>query len=133
MKLEPSPESRPEAPDADAYRANRIAHWNGVARSGQRSRPTGQSYHRRLEHVYRFLVPPGLRVLDLGCGEGDLLASLAPAEGVGVDFSPAMIEIARQRHPNLEFIVRDAQDLGRLEGPCYGNILFVSASVAYRR
>ena len=117
MKLEPSPESRPEAPDADAYRANRIAHWNEVARSGQRSRPTGQSYHRRLEHVYRFLVPPGLRVLDLGCGEGDLLASLAPAEGVGVDFSPAMIEIARQRHPNLEFIVADAHDLGQLRSP----------------
>ena len=117
MKRELSPESRPEAPDADTYRANRIAHWNAIARSGQRNPRTGHSYHRRLESVYRFLVPPGLRVIELGCGEGDLLASLAPAEGIGIDFSPAMINIARQRHPNLQFIVADAHHLEELGSP----------------
>ena len=43
----------------------------------------------------RFLVPEGSRVLDLGCGIGDLLAALKPSIGVGVDFSPAMLEQAR--------------------------------------
>ena len=53
----------------------------------------------------------------MGCSEGDLLASLSPSEGVGVDFSPAMIEAARERHPHLRFIVADAHDLSALTGP----------------
>jgi SAM-dependent methyltransferase len=48
-------------------------------------------------------VPPGARVLELGCGTGDLLASLEPSEGVGVDLSGAMVEQAVRRHPHLEF------------------------------
>jgi len=52
--------------------------------------------------------------LELGCGEGSLLASLSPSEGTGVDFSPAMIATARERHPGLRFIVSDAHDLAEL-------------------
>jgi SAM-dependent methyltransferase len=68
----------------------------------------------------RFLVNPGLRVLDLGCGTGRLLAGLHPSRGVGVDFSPLMIDVARSKHPRLELHVGDVEDpatLGALEGP----------------
>ncbi len=68
----------------------------------------------------RFLVPPGSRILDLGCGTGRLLASLRPARGVGVDLSPMMVEEARRRHPDLEFHVGDLEDpsvLDDLPGP----------------
>ena len=34
----------------------------------------------------RFLVPPGQKILELGCGNGHLLSALSPKEGVGVDF-----------------------------------------------
>lgn len=74
--------------------------WNDAA--GVKS--WGQSYHRRLEEIYRFLVSPGKRVLEVGCGEGDLLASVAPANGVGIDFAERMIEVARANHPELRFI-----------------------------
>lgn len=68
----------------------------------------------------RFLIPEGARVLDLGCGIGDLLASLRPTTGVGVDISPRMIEQARQRHPEHTFVVGDIEDpavIAELEGP----------------
>jgi 2-polyprenyl-3-methyl-5-hydroxy-6-metoxy-1,4-benzoquinol methylase len=103
--------------DAAAYRARRITHWDALARSWKGGRGLARAYHRRLERVYQFLVPRGLRVLELGCGEGDLLASLAPAKGVGVDFSPAMVDEARRRHPDLQFITADAHDLSQLDGP----------------
>jgi hypothetical protein len=49
-----------------------------------------------------------MRVLELGCSSGELLAAVEPARGVGVDFSPAIIELARRHHPQLEFHVADA-------------------------
>jgi SAM-dependent methyltransferase len=105
---------RSEALDAAAYQATRVAHWDAVASSGRSTPGPARSYHRRLESVYQVLVPPGLRVLELGCGEGRLLASLRPSEGTGVDFSPAMIASARARYPDLRFIVSDAHDLTEL-------------------
>ena len=51
-----------------------------------------------------------MRVLEIGCGIGDTLAALQPSHGVGVDFSPAAIEVARKRHPNLRFQVGDVED-----------------------
>lgn len=77
-------------------------------------------FHEQDEAFLDFLVLPGSRVLDLGCGPGDLLASLKPAVGVGVDFSAAMIEQARARHPTLQFLqadIEDAEALDAIEGP----------------
>jgi SAM-dependent methyltransferase len=68
----------------------------------------------------RFLIPEGLRVLDLGCGTGRLLAELNPSKGVGVDISRRMVEVARSLHPNLEFHVGDIEDndfISSLSGP----------------
>jgi SAM-dependent methyltransferase len=73
-------------------------------------------YYRDHYRMLRFLVPQGARVLDLGCGVGDVLAALRPAGGVGVDLSGAMIDIARREHPEFEFHVGDVEDAGLLAG-----------------
>ena len=67
-------------------------------------------YHEQDLSYLRFLIPEGLRVLDLGCGTGDLLAGLKPSYGLGVDFSPAMVEQAGRYHPGLQFRVGDVED-----------------------
>jgi SAM-dependent methyltransferase len=77
-------------------------------RAPHRVQESKRFYHRLLEHYCRFLIPPGARVLEVGCGCGDLLQALQPDVGVGIDFSPAMIEMARQRHPGLRFHVAEA-------------------------
>jgi hypothetical protein len=64
----------------------------------------------------RFLIPPNANVLEIGCGEGQLLAALAPARGVGLDFSAEMIRIAREKYPRLEFLVGNAEDPATLRG-----------------
>src|SRR5258707_2129774 len=99
------------------YQKNRIAHWDKVACRRDSWRGWRKSYHRRIEEIYRFLISPGRRMLEIGCGTGDLLASLRPAYGVGVDFSPEMIQRARQRHPQLEFVQADGHDLDSVGGP----------------
>ncbi len=69
---------------------------------------------------HRFLIPEGLRVLEIGCGVGDLLASLKPAVGVGIDISPEMVRTAASLHPHMTFRVADAEDsavFSSLAGP----------------
>ncbi|HEX4228866.1 MAG TPA: methyltransferase domain-containing protein [Bryobacteraceae bacterium] len=53
---------------------------------------------------------PGERILDLGCGPGQLTNTIAGrgAAVMGLDSSPAMIGQARQNFPELSFILEDA-------------------------
>jgi SAM-dependent methyltransferase len=101
-------------PAGNIYQQARIAHWDDVARKRDDWRGMGRWYHKRLEEVYSFLISPGLHILELGCSEGNLLATLKPARGIGVDFSSEMIQSARERHPELEFIHADAHDLSEI-------------------
>lgn len=95
--------------EAEQYRHTRRAAWNEVASRSPRS--WGGYYRRRLQQVYGLIIPEGARVLEIGCARGDLLASLKPGFGLGVDFSPEMVEFARARHPRLNFLVADVHDL----------------------
>ncbi len=77
-------------------------------------------YYEEDYRYMRFLIPEGLRILDLGCGTGQLLAALKPSRGVGVDISPAMIDGARSHHQRFEFHVGDIESpetIARLDGP----------------
>jgi len=93
------------------YQQERKSHWDNVAQKLRSWKSLGAYYNRRLADVYRFLIPPGQRVLEIGSGPGNLLAALEPAVGVGVDFSPGMVELAQQNHPELTFIEADAHRL----------------------
>ncbi len=74
-------------------------------------------YSTQLQRLVASLVVPGSRVLELGCGLGDLLAAVQPTVGLGLDLSPKMIEIAQQRHPELTFRVADIERDPLPEGP----------------
>ena len=69
------------------------------------------TYHREIERLCRHLIPPGASVLEIGSGTGDLLHALRPRQGLGIDLSPRMVEIARKKYPELEFAVGDAEAL----------------------
>src|ERR1700722_6394278 len=78
------------------------------------------SFHDEDLLYLRFLIPEGSRVLELGCGNGHLLAALKPSFCVGVDFSELMIAEARRAHPEFSFFVGDIEDgssLSSLPGP----------------
>jgi SAM-dependent methyltransferase len=97
--------------------------WTHSERSAA-ERPTWRQkaafFHGEDEGYLRFLIPENARVLEIGCGIGDTLAALKPSHGVGVDFSPALIDVARQRHPGLTFQVGDVEDpatIAALGGP----------------
>ena len=53
----------------------------------------------RREYVQQYLRPePGMRVLDIGCGPGDIVSHLDPSiDYTGVDLSAAYIDSARKK------------------------------------
>ena len=55
-------------------------------------------------------VRPGETCLDLGCGNGALTAALVERglDAFGMDASPEMLALARERHPDLRFTQGDA-------------------------
>ena len=87
-----------------------LANSEQLAPRRQQFRQRAAFYHEEDLRYLRFLIPPGLRVLELGCGTGDVLAGLQPSFGLGVDISPAMIDQAKRLHPDLEFKVGDVED-----------------------
>jgi SAM-dependent methyltransferase len=91
--------------------AARNQYWNQNTAQMPRWGRVRRYYRQRLTEIYRFLVPEGMRVLELGCGQGDLLAALRPSHGVGIDFSSAMITAAKSRYPDLHFIETNAECL----------------------
>jgi SAM-dependent methyltransferase len=95
-----------------AYRQARRAHNDQTARGLDGWKGLGGYYHRRLREILSFLVSKDLKILELGCGQGDMIAGLQPTFGVGVDFSFEMIKRARVRHPDLHFITADAMHTG---------------------
>ena len=56
---------------------------------------------------------PGERILDLAAGTGTSSAALAKggAEVVACDLSEGMIEVGRERHPDIEFVRGNAMSL----------------------
>ncbi len=83
--------------------------------SRSRWKKRNRFYHRSLEKYFAFIIPEGMRVLEVGCGLGDLLDSTKPSYGMGIDFAPEYIEAARTKYPELHFAVDDAEEL-KLEG-----------------
>lgn len=67
-------------------------------------------YDELMDHIYsRIKAGPGMRVLDMGFGTGTLIKRLYD-EGYtisGVDFSPHMIDLAREKMPSARLLRHD--------------------------
>lgn len=86
----------------DAYMARWEAHW--------------------LPRIVSDLHPDGIpRYLDFACGTGRITQTVAPLarESVGVDLSPSMLSVAREKCPGTRFveadITRKSVDLGTFD------------------
>lgn len=73
--------------------ASQVDHWH--------DRNAG--YHKAIASLTSFYTVPGTRVLEVGSGNGDLLAAVKASHGVGVDISGEMVRLASSKYPVLEF------------------------------
>ena len=78
-----------------------------------RLRPADSNWHELLETLVRAGDLDGRRVLDVGCGTGRFVATLAErARVTGVDPEPEMLAVARRRlPPEVELLRASAEEL----------------------
>jgi SAM-dependent methyltransferase len=84
----------------DHYAAQ-VDHWH------RRNR----GYHNAIASLARYYIVPGAKVLEIGSGNGDLLAALEPSDGLGIDVSGEMVRLAARKYPHLKFQQMSAEGL----------------------
>ena len=63
-----------------------------------------RSYRRLLIHYYQLMIPSDASVLEIGCGDGSLLAGIKARQKTGIDLSERQLQLARERVPEGRFI-----------------------------
>ena len=109
FKLQKTPKTQHSTPQETASELE--THFDQMALTHDQWRQKNALYYKEQTQLLKHLIPPGLKVLELGCATGDTLAALNPSEGVGVDFSGQMLEKARLKYPHLRFEKMNAETL----------------------
>lgn len=109
---------RPPSADVER-RQHKVAVYDAIAERRALWLERAKYYHATIHRIVETLAPRGTRVLEVGCGIGDLLAHLQDhgCRCVGVDISPRAVEIAKARHPGLDVRVADVERDPLPEGP----------------
>src|SRR5688500_9632426 len=79
----------------------------------RRKRFFSKYYWNEITQYCRYVSHEDSGVLEVGCGNGDLLADIHGSRKVGIDFSEAYISWASDKHKGsgIEFKVMDANDI----------------------
>jgi len=88
-----------------------VKHYNALALRRDDYLKKNSYYYFLLYKQYRYFIPAGKKILEIGCGTGDLLNALKPSLGVGVDVSDQMIALAQKKFPQLKFFAGEIKDL----------------------
>ena len=76
----------------------------------------GRTFHTEDLKFLKEIIPEKSNILELGCGNGQLLASLKPNYGLGVDFSKKLVKEAKKKYHKLNFVEADIEKLSKTIG-----------------
>ncbi len=93
-----------------------LSKWSAINRGNQAIRAERESRTRDLLQRAGFFPLSGRRILDVGCGTGELLGlflgwGATPENLVGIDLIPERIRIARLNQPEIAFQVANAESM----------------------
>jgi SAM-dependent methyltransferase len=89
-------------------------HWNRVRQHYQQTPPLpamSRGYRTILGRYLDRYIPKGVRLLEIGCGTGDLLATLTGRDRRGIDLVPEQVEEAARRYPECKFSQGAAEEV----------------------
>lgn len=90
---------------------SRIEYFEWVAKKRPDKRKVHSYYWNDITYLCNYFAHDEMSVLEVGCGTGELIGNIKGKQKTGIDFSPAMIELARKNFPNVEFQCMDAENI----------------------
>lgn len=107
---------------------NLITYFEKQAPVRARKNKLNGYYWSDITRYIDYFIDEASSVLEIGCGTGDLLGGLKATSKTGVDFSPAMIEVAKSKFPDIAFEIKEAENL---EGLPQFDVVILSNLVGY--
>jgi SAM-dependent methyltransferase len=100
-------------------RRRRVAFYDELADRRVRWLEANSHYYATMQHLIEGLALPAHRILEVGCGLGDLVKHLngQGCECTGIDISPRTVQLAKERHPDIDVRVADVEHDTLPEGP----------------
>ncbi len=86
-------------------------HFDTIAPSYDYWKKKNAYYYSTIKNFVCRLIPAGQRILEVGCGTGEILAAVQPSYGVGIDISREMVNIASHKFPQYTFIHAPIENL----------------------
>ena len=89
---------------------DKIAYFDRIAEQTAK-RKLNIYYKSQITRYCDYFSHEDFSVLEIGCGTGRLIGSLKGNNRVGIDFIPAMHDIARKNYPEVEFLQMNAEEI----------------------
>ena len=93
------------------YSAEIKEYWEAFAHKWVKYRKKRSYYWNFISKYCNYFIHPESSILEVGCGSGDLLDSIKGRAKTGLDFSPAMIALAKKRFPDISFFEMAAEEI----------------------
>ncbi|HSY75521.1 MAG TPA: glycosyltransferase [Bacteroidia bacterium] len=89
----------------------RLEYFEKQAATRARIRDRHSYYWNDITYFCNYFAHDEQSVLEIGCGTGELVNHIKGKRKVGIDFSPAMIEVAKSQFPKEEFHCMAAENI----------------------
>lgn len=86
-------------------------HFSAIAEQRMQWFRRNWSYHEQIYETCRLYLNPDARVLELGCGAGQLIGALKPQYALGIDIAENMIAQASRHYPQYDWLCADVESL----------------------
>ncbi len=93
------------------YNSEIKQYWDDFAHKWVKYRKKRAYYWNSISKYCNYFIHPESNILEIGCGSGDLLNTIKGKSKTGIDFSPNMIDIAKQQFPDIQFHEMAAEEI----------------------
>lgn len=84
-------------------------HFESIAHDYDKWKKKNYYYYNSLKEFFKKNVGPDDKVIEFGCGTGDILNAVAAKHKVGLDIAEEMIKRAREKYPDITFRQHDCE------------------------
>jgi len=107
-------------------------HFDLMSKDRDRWIKRAEYFHSEDLRVIKEIIPVESSVLEIGCGNGNLIGKLGVKKGVGVDISDKLINFAKKKFPKVHFYCNDIiSDNKKLLSEGKFDFILISDTIGY--